>query len=813
MRKIVIFLVAILLIPTALAEQFPAQNPNYGFVGWVQEDSPTMGDYRISYPATSDGKNADMAQNGPFAIVVFFPDDGESVDQYAWLQEGLSRWGYITLVVESPWESIENQLIDWNQNPSEDFLGSQGMFALNHISLSGHGTGAHDAAEIVKSGDFEIDGLFALGLEGSSTSTTNNVLLSNPSSALFLTGTTDEIAPANENVMNYVDDWFGAWQIMHVRGANHLGYQESDTFFERFVDGESTMGREGQQEHALNHILPYLNLSLRGDDDAYQAAFNREDKSVSSDPDSYIDEDLNRSRLYDMNNISSSNLSVMLDQEIIITADVTMRDGSAAFGNVSCILPIGDVVLGTLENGVASCTINGSMLMPGESLIEIQVADNSFSDWLEIFVVRIGTPMQITNPLPGVNLDQHSFVVITPDLFALDPDGEELVFVEAYFTNDNESVLAIDNSFTELNISHQNISEWEGTLEMNIVLVAGDEMANLSINVTLLPVDDQVVQDNVIPQQQAMEDGQSIVVDISDYVSDPENQPLLITASRDYPGLRIDTSLTTVLIDPQTHWNGAELVELIVSDGTTDHISVIIPISVTPVDDTVEFSDTSLEIEMDEDGVLIIDLQNYTIDVDDDDLTYEISGSSEIVGFSLAGSELVIAGNPDLFGISQFEVNVTDGSNYSSMTLIVDTKSVPDLPTVGISSVSVEGETISVLWTISDQDGDVGLIKSVKFAGESIEVGTECSGETLLTCITQYRLKNVEEGTYTLEVQVWDNAAQEWSNNATQDVKITSTVVAQDETESSNDIADWILPIGLVVIGLLLVGYFLSKRK
>jgi hypothetical protein len=147
------------------------------------------------------------------------------------------------------------------------------------------------------------------------------------------------------------------------------------------------------------------------------------------------------------------------------------------------------------------------------------------------------------------------------------------------------------------------------------------------------------------------------------------------------------------------------------------------------------------------------------------------------------------------------------------MALIVDTKSVPDLPTVGISSVSVEGETISVLWTISDQDGDVGLIKSVKFAGESIEVGTECSGETLLTCITQYRLKNVEEGTYILEVQVWDNAAQEWSNNATQDVKITSTVVAQDDAESNNDIADWILPIGLVVIGLLLVGYFLSKRK
>ena len=117
--------------------------------------------------------------------------------------------------------------------------------------------------------------------------------MSRPASALFLTGTTDDIAPATENVMSYVEDWPAAWQIMHVLGANHIGYQESDSFFERLADGDSTMGKEEQQNHALKHILPYLNLTLRGDDSAYQEAFNRETKSSSSDPNSYIDEDLN----------------------------------------------------------------------------------------------------------------------------------------------------------------------------------------------------------------------------------------------------------------------------------------------------------------------------------------------------------------------------------------------------------------------------------------------------------------------------------------------------------------------------------------
>ena len=81
-------------------------------------------------------------------------------------------------------------LAGWNNGSSEVVPDAQGMFALNHISLSGHGVGAHTAAEIVKSGEHQINGLFGLGLDGASTQHTSNVILSRPSIALFLTGTT-----------------------------------------------------------------------------------------------------------------------------------------------------------------------------------------------------------------------------------------------------------------------------------------------------------------------------------------------------------------------------------------------------------------------------------------------------------------------------------------------------------------------------------------------------------------------------------------------------------------------------------------------
>ena len=470
--KRAILLVAILMLPTVLAESFPTQNPNYGFVGWQIESGEKVGEYRLTYPAISEGEEVNMAQNGPFAVVVFYADESEDTDQYIWLQDELALWGYITLVVEGEisWDSVEYQLTGWNNGSYSSVPGAQNMFALDYISLGGHGTGAHFAAEIVKSGEYEIDGLFGLGLDGSSSEHSQSVVLSRPSSALFLTGTTDDIAPANENVMSYLNTWPGAWQVMHARGANHIGYQETDGFFERLADGDSTMGRDGQQRHALDHILPYLNLSLKGDDSAYQTAFNREDKSVSGDVDAYIDEDLSRSRLYHMEDVTSDLLSVMLNQSFTISANVTMRDGSPASGNVSCELPNGDVIIGILQNAVASCQIDGSSLLPGPSLIELHVHDNSFSDWLELFVNRVGMPMEITNPIPEITLDQHSYVTVQPSMFASDPDGENIVFSSASLLQNADNRLSLSNTGSELNISHVADQEWDGTIQVNLTL-------------------------------------------------------------------------------------------------------------------------------------------------------------------------------------------------------------------------------------------------------------------------------------------------------------------------------------------------------
>ena len=54
--KKVFFLVAVLMLPTVLAEQFPVQNVNSSFIGWLEGENSGLEEFRISYPSVSDGE-------------------------------------------------------------------------------------------------------------------------------------------------------------------------------------------------------------------------------------------------------------------------------------------------------------------------------------------------------------------------------------------------------------------------------------------------------------------------------------------------------------------------------------------------------------------------------------------------------------------------------------------------------------------------------------------------------------------------------------------------------------------------------------
>ena len=57
-----------------------------------------------------------------------------------------------------------------------------------------------------------------------------------------------------------------------LSGANHYQYQDTSSFLEDFNDGDASLTQEEQIDHAMEHILPYFDLTLRGDHSKFRDA-------------------------------------------------------------------------------------------------------------------------------------------------------------------------------------------------------------------------------------------------------------------------------------------------------------------------------------------------------------------------------------------------------------------------------------------------------------------------------------------------------------------------------------------------------------
>ena len=93
-------------------------------------------------------------------------------------------------------------------------------------------------------------------------------------------------------------------------------------------DGTATLSQEEQHSKAALHVVGLLDLTTRGDYDAF-AGFNRpNDPHILSDPDAYLDEDLAAAELLRLNltlptNQSGSGVSGLLDE-----GQIGLWDGS-----------------------------------------------------------------------------------------------------------------------------------------------------------------------------------------------------------------------------------------------------------------------------------------------------------------------------------------------------------------------------------------------------------------------------------------------------------------------------------------------------
>ena len=101
------------------------------------------------------------------------------------------------------------------------------------------------------------------------------------------------------------------WHWMHVLGADHYQFQDEiddGIFFgDDRGDGDASMTQNEQIDYAIGHLLPYLDLTLRGVHDEFRPAFNREGSPTSSsDSQSYTEENLFESAFLLIDNLTKT---------------------------------------------------------------------------------------------------------------------------------------------------------------------------------------------------------------------------------------------------------------------------------------------------------------------------------------------------------------------------------------------------------------------------------------------------------------------------------------------------------------------------
>lgn len=829
MRFAILALSIILLSPlVVLAEDqnFPAYAPWKEFgAGWddVQisiSDSSTVTS-RMTYPSSFSGQSKAMIEEGTFPVIFFFADSGEDRDQYVWLQDNLAESGIVTIVFDDNVVSqsggqgivpaisrARDQLIDWNSNggPIDNMTG---QMAMTHWGVAGHGTGATIAAQAIH--DWRTNdsnpprALFGLGLDSNGETHDSARILPRPSIALFITGTVDEIAPADENAVPFLSDWPGAWQLIQPLGANHLQYQESTGFLEEFGDGDATMSVSAQRDHALRYIKPYINLTLRGIDSAFKPAFNRENSDNPSTGDAYVAEDMSRSRLYSLSNVNLSSSVVGVANNTTVSVDVTSRQGVMTTANVSCSAS-GSSGVGSLTGGVATCVLNGSGMSPGIHKAMIMIHDYSFSDWSEIQLERIGSPLTLITPTPDLVFPQRSSGVLQAAALANDPDGQTITFTNATLHSE-EGVLEVDLNGTSLTVSHVSQEQWIGNVNLSVNLSAGgNDIASVIVKVIVTEVDDPVVQNTVVEMLVGDEDNGSLSLDLSAFVSDPEGVEIELSQPALVDGVSVILDGTSVVIQPDLNWNGAALINLPVSDGTTAAIFIEIPVRIEAVDDPMWVNESSWNITMDEDSAIQLDLGLFAGDVDGDDLTWSLSGTSNIVEAQVS-SVLDLVGLDNQNGlVTNLVLSVSDGNTTYIGNLTIDVVNVPDVPTVLMTSSFVGDGQVDVLWSLADADSNstYTIVMSWEF-GEA-NATHACTGVEVKTCASAVVMPDATVGQeLVLQLQVWDEEAQQWSNIDSRTVVAKEPVKSVNEDVSSFDTPQWLLPVTILVVIILLL--------
>lgn len=772
--------------------------------------------YRMLYPAMTDGDGAQMAGNGPFPWVLFWGDYNELSSGYDDFSSALVQRGFIVIVAPEPADidELEDTILEAEaiasimdeQNQTGELVdGSIGNVDTQHWGVGGHGKGALLAYAMfpywehsqVNSSIQPPRALFGLALD--STDWPESVgwfeFMDNsmatipiPSSGLFITGTVDSISPSATNRDFVQTNGQIAWHWMHLLGADHYQFQDTTSIFEN--DNTPGISQEEQIEESAYHIVAYLDATLRADVERYQVAFNREDsRDEPSDASSYISEDMLLAQFVKVGPTTTSPVDVSQLEgwdNLTMMANISLRDGRT----LSEVPQYWDIEVecgwmssnqkenGTvLANSSVSCTLPMMNVSPGQHTSYLRVFVNKTPGVAFFDVERTNTPLELNQPLAEFRVPQRGETTLDVANIATDPDGQIIRALQASVDGADAShfTIQVGEGGLSVTVSHSIDEEWIGEADANITLRADgvyQDQRDVFVRIVVLPVDDPVVVRSTIPQQVLEEDGPTISVNLTEIVSDPEGEEILAliqgkpTGSTNFVSYDIVDGV--LYLTPLANINGAEIISLLLGDGTNPGVTVDLPIRINPVDDIPIINQSAwVDISLAEDEQLVVELSSLAYDIDGDLLAWSFEIESTTLSGVLENNRLVLTPKEHANGdAGKLTLRVSDGTTVFEENLSLQISSVPDAPIISIqSSTLLDTSSATIQWLVMDVDGLPRQEVEIIINGETLQnVSHSCltSNMNTISCVSMVPLPFNEEEIYGIEVKYFDEELQSY---------------------------------------------------
>ncbi|MBA4735486.1 MAG: hypothetical protein H2065_05815, partial [Candidatus Poseidoniales archaeon] len=179
--------------------------------------------------------------------------------------------------------------------------------------------------------------------------------------------------------------------------------------------------------------------------------------------------------------------------------------------------------------------------------------------------------------------------------------------------------------------------------------------------------------------------------------------------SGDVVSWSVSNDLPLIEFTPIPDENGAEVLQLSISDGFNLPLVTDVPLRIEAVDDDFVVDETAWSIGLEEEETVLLNLATFASDIDGDLLTWSVESQEESkVILALSGQELLVSALVDEWGNdSAWWLNVTDGDTVFSKKLDVAISPLPDRPTLANASLTqVNGSSLVVAWEWFDADGD-----------------------------------------------------------------------------------------------------------